>query len=126
MGEVVQLSNYRKSPIGESVYTGADSLVPIEFAVGCEDRNTCIAKVAEYGVGSIHIRMFNEEPDSLLYLVGINDAIRLNKRILETEELSDEEIAQRIDLVQMLENMDLSTIDCMWDSFALRDKHSTS
>ena len=126
MGEVVQLSNYRNSPIDKSVDNGADSLVPIEFAIGNNDRNACIAKIAEYGVGSIHIRMFNEEPRSLLYLVGVNDAICLNKRILEMEEFSDEEIAQRIDLIQMLENMDLSAMDCMWDSFALQDQHSTS
>jgi len=126
MGEVVQLSDYRNSAIDESVDTCVDSLVPIEFAVGSNDRKACIAKVAEYGVGPIHIRIFNEEKGSLLYLVGVNDAICLNKRILEAEDISDEEIAQRIDLIQMLENMALSMMDCMRDSFTLKDKHSTS
>ena len=53
----------------------------------------------------------------MLYLMGIKDAIWLNKKILEFEELSDEEIAHRIDLILMLENVNLAMIESLWDSF---------
>lgn len=49
--------------------------------------------------------------------MGIKDAIWLNKKILEFEELSDEEIAHRIDLIQMLENVNLAMTESLWDSF---------
>ena len=53
----------------------------------------------------------------MLYLMGIKDAIWLNKKILEFEELSDEEIAHRIDLILMLENVNLAMIESLRDSF---------
>jgi hypothetical protein len=49
--------------------------------------------------------------------MGIKDAIWLNKKILEFEELSDEEIAHRIDLILMLENVNLAMIESLRDSF---------
>lgn len=72
----------------------------------------------------MHIRRVNDEPEALLYLMGVKDAIWLNKKILELEELSDEEIAHRIDLIQMLENVNLSMMESLWDSFTRSGKLS--
>ena len=116
MGEVVKLAEYRQAK-GDNTVTAQDSLVPIEFAVGFSDRNKCLGKIAEYGVRAIHIRMVKDEPDALLYLMGVKDAIWLNKKILEREAISDDEIAHRIDLIQMLENVNVPLMDSMWDSF---------
>jgi hypothetical protein len=126
MGEVVQLSEYRAAHAKESAAPSTDALIPIEFAVGLRDRDECLGKIAEYGVRAIHIRWVNEEPEVLLYLMGARDAIWLNKKILEREEISDLEIAQRIDLIQMLENMNLPMMGSMWESFTRQGKLSNS
>ena len=117
MGEVVQLSDYQKPETHESAASVGDCLVPIEFAVGFENRKQCIVKIARYGVQAIHVRMVNDEPETMLYFIGVEDAIDLNKKILELEELSEEEITKRIDLIQMLENVDLRLMHNMWESF---------
>jgi hypothetical protein len=118
MGKVVQLSDYRKTDADSGKFDALeDSLVPIEFAAGFSTREECLIKIAEHGVQALHIRRVNDEPEALLYLMGVKDAIWLNKKILELEELSDEEIAHRIDLIQMLENVNLSMMDSLWDSF---------
>lgn len=118
MGKVVQLNDYRKTDAdSDPIDAIQDSLVPIEFAVGFKTRAQCLSKIAEYGVQALHIRRVNDEPVALLYLMGVKDAIWLNKKILELEELSDEEIAQRIDVIQMLENVNLSMMESLWDSF---------
>lgn len=121
MGEVVQLSNYRKTDAeSDQIDKIQDSLVPIEFAVGLNTRERCLSKIAEYGVQALHIRRVNDEPEALLYLIGVKDAIWLNKKILELEELNDEEIAHRIDVIQMLENVNLSMMESLWNSFTCR------
>lgn len=118
MAKVVKLSDYRKSDTDADEFDAIqDSLVPIEFAVGFSTREKCLNKIAEYGVQALHIRRVNDEPEALLYLMGVKDAIWLNKKILEFEELSDEEIAHRIDLIQMLDNVNLAMIESLWDSF---------
>ena len=118
MTKVVKLSDYRKSDTDADEFDAIqDSLVPIEFAVGFSTREKCLSKIAEYGVQALHIRRVNDEPEALLYLMGVKDAIWLNKKILEFEELSDEEIAHRIDLIQMLDNVNLAMIESLWDSF---------
>jgi len=118
MGKVVQLNDYRRTDAdSDQIDAIQDSLVPIEFAVGFNSREECLSKIAEYGVQALHIRRVNDEPDALLYLMGVKDAIWLNKKILELEELSDEEIAHRIDVIQMLENVNLSMMESLWDSF---------
>ena len=116
MGEVVQLSDFRKT---QNQLAGdlTDSLVPIEFAVGFSDRDQSLSKIADYGIRAIHIRMVNDEPDTLLYMMGVKDAIWLNKKILEIEEISEAEIANRIDLIQMMENANLSLMHTIWESF---------
>ena len=124
MGEVVQLSDYRVPQAAELPEEIQDSLVPIEFAVGFNDRKNCLSKIAEYGIHSLHIRRVTEEPEALLYLIGVKDAIRLNKRILELESISEEEIARRIDVIQMLENVNLSMMDSLWASFTRRGNFS--
>jgi len=118
MGVVVQLSDYQKAYNNESADALRDGLVPVEFALGDTDRESCLARISEYGVHSIHVRMVNSRPDAFLYLIGVRDAIFINKKILECEDISDEEIAQRIDLIQMMENMNLSLMDTVWESIA--------
>lgn len=117
MGEVVQLSEYRCDAAAETQFDVEDSQVPIEFAVGLHDRQQCLEKIAEYGVRDVQINRINAEPDTYLYLMGVKDAIWLNKKILEREDISDEEIAQRIDLIQMLENTNLALMEAMWAAF---------
>ena len=118
MGDVIQLSEYRKATAARNdIESVDDSLVPIEFAVGLSSRDKCLGKIAEYGVQALHIRRVTDEPEALLYLMGVKDAIWLNKKILELEELSDEEIEQRIDVIQMLENVNLAMMESLWDSF---------
>ena len=124
MGQVVKLSDYRAERFGNSADSLSDSLVPIEFAIGFSDRNDCLKKIAEYGVRAVHIRSVNDEPDALLYLMGVKDAIWINKRILEKEQISDEEIAHRIDLIQMLENVNFSMMESMWESFTRQGNFS--
>lgn len=124
MGEVVKLSDYRAPQAVELPEEIQDSLVPIEFAVGFSDRKKCLSKIAECGIHSLHIRRVTEEPEALLYLIGVKDAIRLNKRILELESISDEEIARRIDVIQMLENVNLSMMDSLWASFTRQGNFS--
>lgn len=117
MGQVVKLSEYRRAHSFPTEEEAGDSLVPIEFAAGFQNRDECLNKIAEYGIRAIHIRRVKGESDALLYLLGVNDAIWLNKQILEREVIADEEIAKRIDLIQMLENVNFALMDSMWDSF---------
>lgn len=116
MGEVVRFSDYQKQGSKESVEAFRDGLVPIEFALGLSDRERCLAKIAEFGVRSIHVRLVDDKPDAFLYLIGIRDAIWINKQILEHEEIGEAEISDRIDLIQMMENMDLRLMDTMCES----------
>ena len=51
--------------------------------------------------------MINSDPNDLLYLLDIDDAIWLNKQILEQESICEKEITHRIDLIQMLENVNM-------------------
>ncbi|MCG8416194.1 MAG: hypothetical protein MI746_18400 [Pseudomonadales bacterium] len=124
MGVVVQLSDYRMEEQLLSAESGADdSFVPVEFAVGLADREACVAKLAEYGLHSIQSKRVKSEPGVLLSLVRISDAIWLNKRILEREDLSDEAIARHIDIVQTLENLNLTLMESLWASFTYDAEH---
>lgn len=118
MGQVVRLRDYQKSYSTESADAMRDGLVPIEFALGDNNRENCLAKIAEYGVHSIHVRMVNNKPDAFLYLIGVRDAIFINKKILEREQIPEQEICQRIDLIQMMENMNLSLMDSVWQTLS--------
>jgi len=99
-----------------------DSLIPIELAVGSADRNYCLTRMAKYDVCAIHIRMVKDDPDALLYLMSVNDAIWLNKEILEESDISEQEVCRRIDLIQMLENVNGALMDSLWDSFTQRSQ----
>ncbi|MEX0962560.1 MAG: hypothetical protein WDZ52_00765 [Pseudohongiellaceae bacterium] len=118
MSNVINMSDYRKKLANESSEAMRDGLIPIEFAMGISDRTACLDKVSKYGVNAIHVRMVNDEPGALLYLIGVGDAIWLNKKILETEDISEEEIKRRIDLIQMMENMNFVGMDDLWESFS--------
>lgn len=117
MGEVVRLKDFQNRAALHAEPEVNDSMVPIEFAVGFSERNLCIAKLAEYGVGGIQVRMIKSEPDALVYLISVKEALGLNKKILELEELSEDDIASRIDLIQMLENINLPMMESLWNSF---------
>ena len=124
MGEVVRLSDYQKDFSNESSDALRDGLVPIEFALGDNNRENCLVRIAEYGVHSIHVRMVNSKPDAFLYLIGVRDAIFINKKILECEDIPETEICQRIDLIQMMENMNLSLMDTVWESISSHGEES--
>ena len=95
----------------------AESQVPIEFAVGNSDRQVCLQYLADYGLNTIQTRRVRSEPEALLHFISVKDAIWLNKRILEREDLSDEEIANHIDIIQMMENLDQHMMEALWASF---------
>ena len=105
MSKVVNMSDYRASLAVESANAMRDGLVPVEFALGNKNRENCLNKISEYNISSVHVRVVNDEPGALLYLISVSDAIWLNKQIIEQEDISDDEIKERIDLIQMMENM---------------------
>lgn len=121
MGEVVRLDNYRNQPFEEFAEEISDSQVPVEFAVGLSDRDACLAKLAEYGIHRISAHRVKSAPHAVLFMVGVRDAIWMNKRILEREDLNDDEIARRIDLIQMLENANLALMESLWLSFTSQE-----
>jgi len=118
MSKVVKLSDYRSSLDIESSKAMCDGLVPIEFALGNRDREQCLNTIAEYRVNSVHVRQLNDEPGTLLYLIGVSEAIWINKKIIEQEGISEEELKQRIDLIQIMENMKFSIMDNLWESIS--------
>ena len=118
MSNVVNMQDFRKELASESSDAIRDGLIPIEFAVGISDREQCLEKMAKYGVSSVHVRTVNGEPGAHLYLIGVGDAISLNKEILAKEDISDDEIERRIDLIQMMENMNFAGMDSLWESFS--------
>ena len=79
--------------------------------------------MSTYGVSSIHVRSVNDDPSALLYLIGVGDAILLNKKILAGEEVSEEEIERRIDLIQMMENMNFVGMDSLWESLSSQNEN---
>jgi len=117
MSNVVNLNDFREKPANASSDAIRDGLIPIEFAMGIGDRELCLERMAKYGVSSVHVRTVNDEPGARLYLIGVADAISLNKEILAKEDISDEEIERRIDLIQMMENMNFAGMDSLWESF---------
>ena len=124
MNNVINMKDYRKKIANESSKAIRDGLIPVEFAIGINNREECLDKMSTYGVGSIHVRSVNDEPGALLYLIGVGDAILLNKQILANEEISDEEIGRRIDLIQMMENMNFIGMDSLWESISSQNESS--
>lgn len=130
MGKIVELSDYRETLYqqpayyrsSETVPLGGDSEVPVEFAAGNPDRQACLQVLAEYGIDSVQERRVREGGDAIFHMISVTDAIRLNKQILEREDLTDEEIASHIDVIQMLENLDLSMLERLWSSFTVLNR----
>ncbi len=118
MGNVVRLDEYRSQPFEDFQEEINDSMIPVEFAVGAADRDACLAKLQDYGIRRVRKQRVNVEPEATLYMMGVRDAIWLNKKILECEDLDDDEIAQRIDLIQMLENANLALMEGLWKSIS--------
>jgi hypothetical protein len=118
MSKVVKLSDYRSSLDIESSKAMCDGLVPIELALGNRDREQCLNTIAEYRMNLVHVRQLNDEPGTLLYLIGVSEAIWINKKIIEQEGISEEELKQRIDLIQIMENMKFSIMDNLWESIS--------
>ncbi|MEX0618696.1 MAG: hypothetical protein WDZ76_05705 [Pseudohongiellaceae bacterium] len=121
MGEVVQFSAFRQREVVVKDSGNRDSLVPVELGVGVRERASCLAKISAYGVTAIQVRMINNEPSALLYLMSVGDAISLNRWILEQEDITDAEVTRRIDLIQMLENIDPALMDSLWSSLTRYD-----
>ena len=116
MGNAVNMKDYRKKTARESSDTIRDGLIPIEFGIGINNREQCLNTMSAYGVSSIHGRSANDDQGAFLYLIGVGDAILLNKKILANKEIPEEEIERRFDLMQMMENMNFVGIDSLWES----------
>lgn len=117
------MNEYRSNLSTESANAIRDGLVPVEFALGSENREQCLNKISEYNLRSVHVRVVNDESGALLYLIGVSDAIWLNKKIIETEEISEDEVEERIDLIQTMENMKFSLMDNLWESISSENGH---
>ena len=126
MDNVVKMKDYRKNIASQSSDAIREGLIPIEFAIGIINRDQCLDKMSTYGMSSIHVRSVNDDPAVLLYLIGVGDAILLNKKILANEEISEEEIERRIDLIQMMENMNFVGMDSLWESFSSEQNEVSS
>jgi len=124
MNNVVNMKDYRKQIASKSSDAIRDGLIPIEFAIGINNREQCLDKMSIYGVSSIHVRSVNNDPEALLYLIGVGDAILLNKKILASEEISEEEVERRIDLIQMMENMNFVGMESLWESFSSQNENA--
>ena len=117
MGDVVRLDQFRTQQFTEFAEEISDSLIPVEFAAGQQDRQACLDMIAAYGIRHVITQHLAAHPGAELKLISVRDAIWLNKKILEREEMSDDEIARRIDLIQMLENTNLALLESLWQSF---------
>ncbi len=116
MGEVVQLRGYRFEEEVSVRAVKADAMIPVEFGTGMTDRQQCLKKLAESGIRRVAVHQLQAQPGSSLVMMSLQDAIWFNKKLLANEELSDSEIADRIDLIQMLENSNPAVLDAMWKS----------
>jgi hypothetical protein len=88
----------------------------VEFAVGIQDRAAAIARLAYYGVDSFKHCSLKGDSAGSLCMVTVQDAIKVNKNILEHEELAVVDIEERIDLIQMLENINIPMMQGLWGS----------
>ena len=122
MSNVINMKDYLKKIANESSDAIRDGLIPIEFAIGINNREQCLDRISTYGVSSIHVRSVNDDPGALLYLIGVGDAILLNKQILANEKIPEEEIERRIDLIQMMENMNFVGMDSLWESLSSQNE----
>jgi|GEM_PF-3022212 len=90
------------------------SLIPIQLALNEYDIEKCFALLSSHGKCPVYPRANPADDGKVLFLVPIDDAIALNQQILEAEEEA-QDIADRIDLIQMLENCEESLLSKAWD-----------
>ena len=114
MGTVIQFSDYQHTTTDSACDN--DSLIPVEFGVGLGDFAQCMALIARHGNGAVTVRPVRDDSSEVVYLMRVRDAIALNKRLLETVELSDQDITRCIDLIQLLENINTSLLETIWSS----------
>lgn len=117
MGVVVQFQDFYEARAQSGAELKNEGLVPLQFGVGFDEIDLCLAKLAEYGITSIHRRELKHRPDSTLYFITVADALCVNIKILEHEQLSEQVVRQRVDLMQMLENVNPWLMEGIWDSF---------
>lgn len=116
MSNVIQLSEYRQRVKNISSEAMRDGLVPLEVALAEADTEKCLQKLSKYGLSSVHVRSVKDYPSRDIYFVGLKEAIWVNKKILQHESATETETTLRIDLIQMLENLDFTLMDRMWES----------
>lgn len=126
MGEVVQLRHHvdERAPINRD--SREDALVPVEFAVGMADRGAAIARLSYFGVRNFKHQSLKSNPAISLCMVSVADAISVNKKMLEHEDLSLDDIRVRIDLIQMLENIDVPMMQGLWKSIVFDESQTSS
>ena len=90
------------------------SLIPVQLALGEYDIEKCFSLLARFGKCSVFPRANPADNGRILFLVRIEDAVALNQFVLELEE-DEQDIADRIDLIQMLENCEESLLAKAWD-----------
>ncbi len=125
MGKVVHLQSFAEARSPISRVSRADALVPVEFATGIADREAAIARLAYFGINNLKQRSLKDNPANSLCMVTLADAIHMNKKVLELEELSVADISVRIDLIQMLENIDIAMLQSLWGSITTEFKDPT-
>ena len=115
MGQVINFSNHQTNAHCVNS-NGQDSLIPVELALGIDDETACLTTIAKYGNCAVHPRLLSDGSGAVIYLMMVSDAIWLNKRILELENLDEEKLSTCIDLIQMLENVNDSLLEGAWGS----------
>lgn len=116
MSNVIQLNEYRQRVKNISSEAMRDGLVPLEVALAEADTDKCLQKLSKYGLSSVHVRSVKDYPSRDIYFIGLKEAIWVNKKILQHESETETEMSLRIDLIQMLENLDFTLMDRMWES----------
>jgi len=116
MGQVLRMIDYRRQTPATWEQDACNGLIPVELGTAASDCSAALRIIEDYGIDDIQAHRIAGGSNSLVYLMWITDAIRLNKMILDQEELEDAEVARRIDLIQMLENADMSLLNRFWQS----------
>ena len=104
MSQVIYLSDYQTKARG-NIPGAQGSLMPVDIALGEADQQQCLITLERHGMDTLERFQPNESTGSVTYLVEIEDAISVNKTILESEGLTEAEEIRCIDLIQMLENI---------------------
>lgn len=94
--------------------TKGQSLIPLQLALNEYDIERCFALLSGHGKCPVYPRANPNDEGRILFLVRIDDAIAVNQRVLEAE-VDEQAVADRIDLIQMLENCEESLLSKAWD-----------